>query len=410
MESSALAERVARESYGRLLAQLTARTRDVAAAEDALSEAFAAALSAWPRTGAPYNPEGWLFAAAKRKLIDAARRAETAKKSAWDLQCAAEEIEAEMAAGPLGDRRLGLMFACAHPEIEAAARTPLMLQAVLGLSAERIAAAFMIAPAAMGQRLVRAKKKIAEADIPFDVPDTEEWPARMGNVLEAVYAAYGEGWSDALGEDARRRALAEEALWLAQALSEAAPGDVEARALLALMLMLEARRPARRDGEGRYVPLDTQDARLWRRAFVERAIGLMAGLAPYAAQAGRFQLEAAIQHVHLGRYFGLTIDWETIAGLYEQLAYVTGSPVAALNAIAARARVGDVGDALAALDALERASPGLRSYQPTWALRADLCARAGRVGEARAAYDEAIARERDGAVIGFLSGKRATLG
>lgn len=398
-----IAERVARESYGRLLAQLAARTRDLAAAEDALAEAFAAALSAWPRSGAPDNPEAWLFAAAKRKLIDQARRAETARRGEADLARAAEEIEAEMAQRALPDRRLGLLFACADPAIEPAARTPLMLQAVLGLSAERIAAAFLAAPATMGQRLVRAKKKILDAGIRFDVPDTDEWPERLPMVLEAVYAAYGEAWGDAQGQDPQRRDLANEALYLARLIAEAAHEEPEALALLALLLMLEARRPARRDATGGYVPLDEQDVRLWRREMIEEAIGLMARLAAHAQAAGRFQIEAAIQHAHVARFFGLPVDWRTIEGLYVRLSDVTGSAAARLNAIAAAARTGAPGEALRALDQFAGALDG---YQPYWALRADLLARLGRAGEALAAYDEAIARERDPAVVSFLAARR----
>lgn len=193
MSPEATAERVARESYGRLLALLAARTRDVAAAEDALAEAFAAALSAWPRGAVPDNPEAWLFAAAKRKLIDAARRAKTAVDGEYRIQLGIEELEAEMAASDAPDRRLGLMFACAHPAIEESARTALMLQVVLGFSAERIAGAFLVEPAAMSQRLVRAKKKIRDVGVRFDVPAPREWPTRLNAVLDAIYAAYTSG-------------------------------------------------------------------------------------------------------------------------------------------------------------------------------------------------------------------------
>jgi len=263
LSAAAAAERVARESYGRLLAQLAARTRDVAAAEDALADAFAAALSAWPRGQVPDNPEAWLFAAAKRKLIDAARRKRTATQSEHQILLGIEELEAEMTAHDAPDRRLGLMFACAHPAIEDAVRTPLMLQVVLGFSAERIAAAFLVEPAAMGQRLVRAKKKIRDAGIGFDVPEPAEWRARLAAVLDAIYAAYGAGWSDPLGADPERRGLAEEAVWLARVLVGQVRDEPEALGLLALLLHLEARRPARRDADGRFVPLDEQDVGLW---------------------------------------------------------------------------------------------------------------------------------------------------
>lgn len=405
MSASRLAERVARESYGRLLALLAARTRDVAAAEDALAEAFAAALTAWPRGGTPDNPEAWLFAAAKRKLIDAARRAKTANAAQGALLIAAEEVEAEMQNAPAPDRRLELLFACAHPEIEASARTPLMLQTVLGLSAERIGAAFMVAPAAMGQRLVRAKKRIAEAGVPFETPPPSQWAARLDAVLQAIYAAYAEGWSDPLSIEPDRAALAEEAIWLARVLRAQVQDDPEALGLLALLLHLEARRPARRVA-GRFVTLEAQDMSLWRVELQAEAESLL-HQAARRDRLGRFQLEAAIQSAHAARRGKGRVDWDAIVTLYDGLVRVTSSPVARMNRAAALARRDGAATGLAALEAISADS--LRSYQPFWALRADLLAQAGDTDGARKAYDEAIARERDPAVIRFLSERRSTL-
>ena len=405
MSETAIAERVARESYGRLLALLAARTRDLALAEDALADAFAAALTAWPRTGAPDNPEAWLFAAAKRKLIDAARRNRTAADAAGALLLAAEEMEEDVARGETPDRRLGLLFACAHPDIEDLARTPLMLQTVLGLSAERIAAAFLVAPASMGQRLVRAKRRIAEGGVSFEIPAAEFWPDRLQAVLEAIYAAYAEGWTDADGADPDRTALAEEAIWLARVLATQLPDEPEALALLALMLHLEARRPARRAG-GRYVPLDQQDVALWLPEMQAEAEKLIFRAA-HAGRIGRFQLEAAIQSAHAARRLRGDTDWEAIALLYGNLATLTGSAVARLNHVAALARVDGAQAALIALAAIN--SSALQSYQPYWALRAELLSQLERCEEARLAYDDAIARERDPAVIQFLSERRANL-
>lgn len=401
MNEARLTERVARESYGRLLALLAARTRDVSAAEDALADAFAAALVTWPRSGAPKNPEAWLFAAAKRKLIDAARRAKTAAQGEAELVRGIEEIEAEMRAGVAPDHRLGLMFACTHPAIEESVRTPLMLQAVLGLSAERIAAAFLVEPSAMSQRLVRAKKKVRDVGASFDVPPPEEWAARMSAVLDAIYAAYGVGWSDPLGSDPERRGLAEEAIWLGRVLAQQAPAEAEALGLLALMLHLEARKPARRDAAGGYVPLDEQDVALWRRAELEEAERTLHA-ASWLKRVGRYQLEAAIQSAHATRIFGGATDWGAIVTLYEALAALTNSPVAHLNAVAALARRDGAEIARRALDALSQEHVVLCGYQPYWALRADLCARLGDAKAARAAYDEAIARESDPAVRAFL--------
>jgi len=405
MTPAAAAERVARDSYGRLLALLAARTRDVAAAEDALADAFAAAISAWPRGGVPDNPEAWLFAAAKRKLIDASRRKRTANEGEAQLVLNVEELEAETAAGDMPDRRLGLMFACAHPAIEESVRTPLMLQVVLGFSAERIGAAFLVEPAAMGQRLVRAKKKIRDAGIGFDVPEPGEWGARFAAVLDAIYAAYGAGWSDPLGADPERRGLAEEAVWLARVLASQVREEPEPLGLLSLMLHLEARRPARRDQDGRFVPLDEQDVGLWRRELMLEAEAALRAAAAMK-RPGRYQLEAAIQSAHATRAWRGEADWDAIVLLYGALSELTGSPVARLNAAAAVARRDGPEKGLAAVEDLAANFRVLLDYQPYWALRADLCARLGRVEAARVAYEEAILREPDAVVAAFLQTKR----
>jgi RNA polymerase sigma-70 factor (ECF subfamily) len=408
MSASAAAERVARESYGRLLALLSARTRDVAAAEDALSDAFAAALSAWPRAGVPEKPEAWLFAAAKRKLIDAARRAQTAADGAAQVALNVEEIESDMGAQSIPDRRLGLMFACTHPAIEESARTPLMLQTVLGFSAERIAPAFLTEPATMSQRLVRAKKKLKEAGVGFDIPDPQSWRGRFGAVLEAIYAAYTVGWSDPLGTDPERRGLAEEAIWLARVLVAQVPEEPEPHGLLALMLHLEARKPARRDASGAYVPLDEQDTHLWRADIQAEAEALLRG-ASRMRKPARFQLEAAIQSAHAARKQRGAADWGAIVVLYQALAELTGSPAAWLNHAAALARRDGAEAGLAAAEAARVRFPALSQYQPYWALAADLNAKLGRIDAARAAYDEAVAREHDAAVARFLQERRAAL-
>ncbi len=408
MSPAALAERVARESYGRLLALLAARTRDVAAAEDALSDAFAAALTAWPRVGAPDNPEAWLFAAAKRKLIDAARRAQTAAAGEAEIARGIEEWEAEMTARDTPDRRLGLMFACANPAIEESARTPLMLQVVLGFSAERIASAFLVEPAAMSQRLVRAKKKVRDSGAGFDVPSPEEWPERMNVVLDAIYAAFSSGWSDPLGADPARRGLTEEAIWLGRVLAGNVSDEPEALGLLSLMLHLEARRPARRDDEGRFVPLEDQDMARWRYDLIAEAEDILRRAAKLD-RAGRYQLEAAIQSAHISRAWRGETDWDAIVLLYQALGELTGSPVARLNAAAAIARRDGPEAGYEAAEAAGAYFPALRDYQPYWALIADLCAKLGRSEAARVAYDEAIARENDLSVVAFLTARRAAL-
>ena len=275
-EARAAAARVARESYGKLVAYLAASSRDVPGAEDALADAFAAALAVWPAQGVPLNPEGWLATAARRRLIDAARRRRSAEAASDALTLIDADLkEAAEAAASIPDRRLALMFACAHPAIEESIRAPLMLQTILGLDAAAIASAFLVSPAAMSQRLTRAKAKIRLAGVPFRIPEREDLPQRLGVALEAIYAAFSHGWAEAFSDDPRGRNLAEEAIWLGRVVVSLAPNEPEAMGLMALMLYAHARREARRDAKGRYVPLSEQDTGSWDQAAIEEAEGLL---------------------------------------------------------------------------------------------------------------------------------------
>ena len=333
-------ERVARESYGKLVAFLAARTRDVAGAEDALSEAFAAALVDWPKNGIPNNPEGWLLTVARRRRIDVVRQRRTAEGAADHLKFLSEmgSAQTDHDAG-IPDERLALMFACAHPAIDAGIRAPLMLQAVLGFDAAAIASAFLISPSTMGQRLVRAKNKINQAGIPFRVPDRDELGPRLDAVLEAIYATYAEGWADPAGTDARRRNLAEEAIWLGRLVESLLPGEPEALGLLSLMLHTHARRAARRDEQGEYVPLSQQDPALWDATLIDEAEALLVR-ASGLGRTGRYQLEAAVQSAHVIRRNTGRPDWIAIERLYDALVAITGSPVVAINrAVAVAERV-----------------------------------------------------------------------
>jgi RNA polymerase sigma factor (sigma-70 family) len=294
MKTQLAVEQAVRDSYSRLVAYLAARSRDVAAAEDALSDAFLAALETWPRTGVPDKPEAWLLTAARRRLIDSARHARVHAKAAPALLAMTEEAQ-ELAFSDIvfPDERLKLLFICAHPAIDASARTPLMLQTVLGLDVSRIASAFVVRPSAMGQRLTRAKGKIRDARIAFELPEAKDLPQRLDAVLEAIYAAYGSGWDDVSGTDSRRKGLALEAIYLGRLLLRLMPAEPEVNGLLALMLHCEARHDARRTPTGEYVPLSEQDVALWSKAKIEEA-ELCLNNAAQAGQVGRFQLEAAI--------------------------------------------------------------------------------------------------------------------
>jgi RNA polymerase sigma-70 factor (ECF subfamily) len=405
----AAAEQAARDSYGRLVAWLAARSGDIATAEDALSDAFAAALADWPLKGVPAKPEAWLMAAAKRKLVDGHRRRRTGVDAAGHLRLLAEEAEDAMKVSDiLPDRRLALMFACAHPALDRGVRAPLILQTLLGLDAAAIGSAFLVSPAAMGQRLVRAKAKISEAGIRLSEPEPGQLSERLPAVLDAVYAAFGEGWSDADGADPRRRNLAEEGIWLGRLLAGLLPQEPETLGLLALMLHAEARRPARRDRSGGFVALSDQDTTLWDAGLIAEAETLLFRAAS-AGRPDRYQLEAAIQSAHAVRRHGAEPDWPAIVMLYEALGAVTGSPAAAINRAAALAQVQGPEAALDALDLIAD-DPRLSAYQPWWAARAALLAQAGRVAEADEAYDRAIALASDPAVRAFLTVRKAGLG
>jgi predicted RNA polymerase sigma factor len=406
----AAAEAVARRSYGKLVAFLAARTRDVAAAEDALSEAFAAALAAWPVSGCPANPEGWLLTVARRKVIDmyrGQRRDEHAGSELRVLGFGPDEGSAGGEVLAIPDQRLAVMFACAHPAIEASIRAPLILQVVMGLDAKRIASAFLMSPAAMGKRLVRAKEKIRQAGIPFRVPEREELGGRLDTVLDAIYGAFAEGWTDLAGTDGARRDLAEEAIFLCRVLTELLPGEPEALGLLALMLHAEARRRARRDSNGEYVPLAEQDFALWDAAMIAEAEELLRR-ASGMGSIGRYQLEGALQSAYVHRRRAGVANWEEVVRLHDALMAVAGSPVVAVNRALAIAELQGAGPGLAAMQEVA-GDLRLAEYQPYWAARASLLARAGARGEARAAYEMAIGLERDPAVRRWLQQRQAAL-
>ena len=403
----AAAEAAARRSYGKLLAYLAARTRDVAAAEDALSEAFAAALADWPAHGVPGNQEAWLLAVARRKMIDAMRRQKSRRDAADHLRLLAEELEAAAEASEIPDQRLALMFACAHPAIDPGVRAPLMLQTVLGFDAATVASSFLVSPAAMGQRLVRAKRKIAEAGIPFRLPEREELAARLDAVLETIYAVFAAGWCDPAGTDANLRNLAEEAIWLGRLVASLLPSEPEALGLLALMLHAEARRLARRNAAGGYVPLAAQDPALWDAGMIDEAEALLAHAAALGT-VGRYQLEAAVQSAHAVRRRSGVADWPAIESLYDALLAFTGSPVVAVNRAVALAEGQGPAAGLAALDKVA-GDARLTEYQPYWAARAGLLARLGDKEAADQAYERAIGLEADPAVRDFLQQCRAAL-
>lgn len=395
-------ETAAREAYGRLLAMLAVRFRDIAAAEDALAEAFASAVATWPESGVPASPEAWLFTAARHKLESMHRRLRVRTNAEPEIVQRITELAESSGDDDLahfGDQRLALLFVCAHPAIDESMRTPLMLQCVLGLDAERIGAAFLVAPKTMGQRLVRAKTKIRDAGVPFVVPGPEGLAERLEDVLSAIYAAYGTAWDDLGGDGA---GLAEEALFLGRLVVSLLPDEPEAQGLLSLMLYCESRRAARRDARGELVPLSEQDPSLWSRDRIVEAENLLTGASRHA-KFGRFQCEAAIQSVHAQRAVTGIVQHAALVTLYDLLlahAPTLGVAVARAAALCEAARPSDALDALDALDATE--GHALETYQPYWITRSRVTERLGRSDEARRTLERGIGLTEDPAVRAYL--------
>lgn len=391
----------ARDSYSQLLSFVASRAGgDLASAEDALGEAFLAALQIWPEEGVPNRPEAWLLTAARRRLIDLQRRETTRTRSAEMLIQAMDIAQESVEEGHgLPDERLKLLFICGHPAIDVSARTPLMLQTVLGLNAERIASAFLVAPASMSQRLVRSKAKIRAACIPFQIPSPEDWPERLAYVLDAIYVAFNAGFGTAGTEATGNDGFANEAIYLARMLLGMVPNEPEVIGLLSLMLFVHSREAARRTPEDGFVPLTRQDPRLWSTPLIHEAETLLRQASSLGCP-GRFQIEAAIQSVHAHRAVTGRTNWFMIEGFYRILRVYTNTVGARIGHALAIAQIRGPADGLAELDSIPASLAS--DHQPYWVARGHLLQRTGNPDASRTAYQRAIGLTEDPAVRDFL--------
>ncbi|MEM7676858.1 MAG: DUF6596 domain-containing protein [Myxococcota bacterium] len=398
-------ERAARSSYGKLLAYLAIRSSgDLAACEDALGDAFVAALERWGETGIPASPDAWLFKVAKNRLLDRGKRMKVEQGAAETLLLLHDERA--YAEARANDTQLRLMFVCAHPAIDPVVRTPLMLQTILGLTAEAVAQAFMVPTSTMAKRLVRAKAKIKRAKIPFEIPTPDEWPHRRTAVLDAIYAAYGRSWHIGVPDDGYVRALRDDALHLAEVAAVSMPEEPEAHGLLALLLFGQSRARARRPRETEFHSLEQQDVSLWDLEAIERAESHLRR-ATTKATFGRFQLEAALQSCHVARRIHGVDNLSEVVQLYAALCAQFPSLGAWLGWCAAHARMHGPRTALSRLKIAE--GPMLAGHQPYWALRADLHRRAGEVDEAQRAYRRALALTADPSIRAWLVQRQKNL-
>ncbi|RED83231.1 RNA polymerase sigma factor [Cohnella phaseoli] len=401
METNQIIEETARAAYGRLLSYLAVNWRDLQAVEDAIGDAFLAALEAWPKIGIPDKPEAWLTTAARRRLIDQARRARISENALPTLLAISEDAQRLSSSNDVfPDERLRMMFLCTHPAIDPVMRTPLMLQTVLGIDAARIASAFIVKPSTMSQRLTRIKSKIRAERLTFEMPGAEEIPDRLDSVLEAIYAAYGSGWDEAAIADSPRRRLAEEAIYLGKLLLQLAPREPEVYGLVATMLYCEARRAARYDEGGSYIPLSEQDCSRWEKGLIVEAERYLHA-ASQTGRIGRFQLIAAIQSIHAQRLWTGSIEWEEIALLYEGLIQMSPTLGVLVGRAAAIAEAYGAERGLALMEAIS--SEEVVNYQPYWALAGHLYKQMNRKEDAYSAYSLAIGLSTDVSVRQFLS-------
>ena len=380
-------DRIVREDWGRVISALMSVCRDFDIAEDALQDAVVTALTVWPAKGVPNSPQGWLLRTAQRRAIDRFRRDANFERKR-DVYEALVRLDAEAASHeadqPIPDERLKLIFTCCHPALSSEARVALTLRTVAGIATPEIARAFLVTEQTMAQRLVRAKRKISAAGIPYAEPEPDQWPERLAAVLAVIYLIFNEGYAATSGENLIRDELCQEAIRLCDILKSLLPDETEVQGLLALLLLHDARRPARRDNSGGLMTLETQDRGLWDREQIERGRTLLIGTLARGA-VGPYQIEAAISAVHADAVDFEGTDWAEICLLYRKLYEMRPTPIVALNAAVATSFAEGPEAGLHALNALDEAET-LDRYQPYHVARADILRRPGDRAAAHAAY------------------------